>query len=100
MKATTVNQFSSSKSADVTGTSAKLAAALTRLQKYRISSDVGIWYKFAATDGSVAAKDDDAILVPAGTVVLDTPVDATKLFIHFIRAGGTSGVINVAAVVD
>lgn len=100
MKTVIVNQFSSSKSTDVTNTTAKLAAALVRLQKYRIASDVACWYKFAATGGSVAAKDDDAILIPAGGVVYDTPVDDAKLYIHFIRAGSTNGVINVAAVVE
>ena len=85
------------RSRDATGTTSQFTAALVKDQKYRICGEVSFWYKFAATTGAVVAGEDDSIYVPAGVEMFDTPVDASKLFLHVIRSSVT-GKVNIARV--
>lgn len=89
------------RSRTVTSSSAGFTGQLNAGRMYRIVGDVDFWYKFGDRAGSVAASANDAIFVPAGTVVFDTPIDipngnATP-FLYVIRSS-VDGNVNIAEV--
>jgi hypothetical protein len=82
----------------VTGSSAKFTDALVVGRTYRIVGDVDLWFKLAATGGSVTASEAGAIFLPAGRVEFDTVTDADATYLHVIRAAAVSGNVNVSVV--
>jgi hypothetical protein len=88
------------KSLAITGTSAKLTAQLKSSAMYRIVGDVDFWYVFGDATISAVAAAAEAIFVPAGSIVFDSPVDPAGkglAFFHAIRSA-VSGTVNVAEV--
>lgn len=81
----------------ITSASAKFTKQLNAGRMYRIVGDVDFWYKFGDSTVSVAASDADAVFVPAGSILYDTPIDVRngQAFMAVIRAA-VDGTVNVA----
>jgi len=72
------------------------STAISADKHYRISASIDIWFKVAATSGSITAASAAHFLKAGGEALIIVPLAGQS--VYYIRVGSADGVISVGEV--